>query len=130
MADTVALSGYMWGPIKITPDPPNPDIWEFTLTHPSNPGREITVEWRQIWWIDAYPEPYADQPGGRDPHHLGRRTIWVDSKSDLIAKYVTGDIVESTYLPPGDNLEGWTGPQMAYGAGPRGTTYPPCLCPR
>ena len=128
MADTVALSGYMYGPIRITPDPPNPDIWEFELTHPSDPGNKITFKWTDVWWIDAYPEPYNSQPGGQDPHHIGHRTIWVESKSGLIGQYLTGDIVEDAYVPPGDSLAAWNGPQMAYG--PMGTTYPPCLCPR
>lgn len=118
---TVALSGYMVGP--------SGDNYEFTLTHPLNPDKSITVTWADIRWIDSYPHPYHGEPGGDDSHHLGRRTIWLDKDADQIGQYLNGGIVEA-YMPPGDNLAGWHGPEVMYGIGPQGSSYPPCLCPK
>jgi hypothetical protein len=126
---TVTLYGRMVGPTVIEHGgPPEEDDYLFKFT-PSDSGGEIDVNWRQIYWIDAYPHAAGNTPAGRKPKDLEKRKISVKADSELIGQYLNGAIVESIAMSPEDNSTMWAGPQMDYAAGPQGTSYPPCLCP-
>jgi hypothetical protein len=107
--------------------PPEDDEYWFKFYGPGSVG-ESDVNWREICDIDAYPHAAGNTPAGRKPKDLGNRAISFESDSDLIGRYLNGDIVESIASSPEINVEVWTGPERNYGVGPQGTSYPPCLC--
>jgi hypothetical protein len=119
---TAALRGDMVGPTYNKNAATGVESFTFNLTD-KNTLRTISVEWRDIWWIDEYPHAAGNTAQGQVAANLGQRTIWVLDTSAHVAAYLGGPLITG-------NPAGWYGPEVNYGVGPMGTTYPPCLCPK